>query len=62
MAAERPSPGDRAPGLVEASALDRLCQVAQAFPVGVAVDLKGALLVADDVGGVVWRVAPNRQP
>ncbi len=26
-------------------------------PVGVAVDSKGALLVADDVGGIVWRVA-----
>jgi len=29
-------------------------------PVGVAVDGRGALLVADDVGGVVWRVAPAR--
>ncbi|HEV7813929.1 MAG TPA: sorbosone dehydrogenase family protein [Janthinobacterium sp.] len=27
-------------------------------PVGVAVDKAGALLVADDVGNVVWRVAP----
>jgi len=27
-------------------------------PVGVAVDRTGALLVADDVGGIVWRVAP----
>ncbi|MBC8640855.1 sorbosone dehydrogenase family protein [Caballeronia sp. EK] len=27
-------------------------------PVGVAVDSKGALLVADDVGNTVWRVAP----
>ncbi|WP_216858851.1 PQQ-dependent sugar dehydrogenase [Caballeronia novacaledonica] len=27
-------------------------------PVGVAVDGKGALLVADDVGNTVWRVAP----
>ena len=25
-------------------------------PVGVAVDVRGALLVADDVGNVVWRV------
>jgi glucose/arabinose dehydrogenase len=25
--------------------------------VGVAVDSKGALLVADDVSGIVWRVA-----
>lgn len=30
----------------------------QGRPVGVAVDGKGALLVADDVGGIVWRVAP----
>ncbi|QAU32956.1 sorbosone dehydrogenase family protein [Janthinobacterium sp. 17J80-10] len=28
-------------------------------PVGVAVDKTGSLLVADDVGNVVWRVAPN---
>jgi glucose/arabinose dehydrogenase len=27
-------------------------------PVGVALDQRGALLVADDVGNVVWRVAP----
>ncbi len=27
-------------------------------PVGVTIDRKGALLVADDVGNVVWRVAP----
>jgi glucose/arabinose dehydrogenase len=27
-------------------------------PVGVAMDAKGALLVADDVGNAVWRVAP----
>ena len=29
---------------------------AQGRPVGVAIDKKGALLVADDVGNVVWRV------
>ncbi|MGN6513853.1 MAG: PQQ-dependent sugar dehydrogenase [Lysobacteraceae bacterium] len=29
-------------------------------PVGVAVARDGALLVADDVGGVVWRLAPSR--
>jgi glucose/arabinose dehydrogenase len=29
-------------------------------PVGVTVDKVGALLVADDVGGVVWRVVPAR--
>jgi glucose/arabinose dehydrogenase len=31
----------------------------QGRPVGVAVDARGALLVADDVGGMVWRVAPR---
>jgi glucose/arabinose dehydrogenase len=31
-------------------------------PVGVAVDGKGALLVADDVGGIVWRVVPTQKP
>ncbi|WP_291002369.1 sorbosone dehydrogenase family protein [Hyphomicrobium sp.] len=31
---------------------------AQGRPVGVAVDKTGALLVADDVGGRVWRVTP----
>jgi glucose/arabinose dehydrogenase len=31
---------------------------AQGRPVGVAVDRTGALLVADDVGNAVWRVAP----
>ncbi len=29
-------------------------------PVGVALDKKGALLVADDVGNVVWRVSAQR--
>jgi glucose/arabinose dehydrogenase len=33
---------------------------AQGRPVGVAVDGKGALLVADDVGNVIWRVTPAR--
>jgi glucose/arabinose dehydrogenase len=28
-------------------------------PVGVTVDAKGALLVADDVGNIVWRIAPK---
>jgi glucose/arabinose dehydrogenase len=27
-------------------------------PVGVAVDKAGAILLADDVGNVVWRVTP----
>jgi glucose/arabinose dehydrogenase len=31
---------------------------AQGRPVGVAIDKAGALLVADDVGKVIWRVAP----
>jgi glucose/arabinose dehydrogenase len=29
-------------------------------PVGVTVDKKGALLVADDVGNVIWRITPAR--
>jgi len=32
---------------------------AQGRPVGVAIDGRGALLVADDVGNVVWRVTPS---
>ena len=28
-------------------------------PVGVRIDKQGALLVADDVGNVVWRVTPS---
>ncbi|MGQ0533669.1 MAG: PQQ-dependent sugar dehydrogenase [Caulobacteraceae bacterium] len=35
---------------------------AQGRPVGVATDRTGALLVADDVGNVVWRVAYNGAP
>ena len=31
---------------------------ARGRPVGVAVDGRGALLVADDVGNTVWRVMP----
>lgn len=30
---------------------------ARGRPVGVALDTRGALLVADDVGNVIWRVA-----
>ena len=30
-------------------------------PVGVAIDRRGALLVADDVGNIIWRVAGNQQ-
>lgn len=32
----------------------------QGRPVGVAVDARGALLVADDVGGVIWRVSAGK--
>lgn len=35
---------------------------AQGRPVGVATDRTGALLVADDVGNIIWRVAPNGAP
>lgn len=35
---------------------------AKGRPVGVAIDKSGALLVADDVGNVVWRVASASQP
>ena len=31
---------------------------ARGRPVGVAVDGRGALLVADDVGNIIWRVTP----
>ena len=33
---------------------------ARGRPVGVAIDGRGALLVADDVGNTVWRVTPAR--
>jgi glucose/arabinose dehydrogenase len=33
---------------------------ARGRPVGVAIDGRGALLVADDVGNSIWRVAPAR--
>jgi hypothetical protein len=34
---------------------------AQGRPVGVAIDKRGALLVADDVGNTIWRVAPAKR-
>lgn len=34
---------------------------AQGRPVGVATDRTGALLVADDAGNIIWRVAPTAQ-
>jgi len=33
---------------------------AQGRPAGIAIDSRGALLVADDVGNVVWRVTAQR--
>jgi glucose/arabinose dehydrogenase len=35
-------------------------ETAHGRPVGVAVDTRGGLLVADDVGNAIWRVAPPR--
>ena len=40
--------------------LDRRGQ-AHGRPVGVAIDRRGALLVADDVGNVIWRVTAQRE-
>lgn len=34
---------------------------AQGRPVGVALDKSGALLVADDVGNIIWRVSSSVQ-
>jgi glucose/arabinose dehydrogenase len=47
-----PAPADILTGFVDADGK------AMGRPVGVAVDKAGALLVADDVGNVVWRVTP----
>jgi len=49
-----PAPADILTGFVDADGK------AMGRPVGVAVDGKGALLVADDVGNVIWRVTPAR--
>jgi glucose/arabinose dehydrogenase len=35
---------------------------ARGRPVGVAIDARGALLVADDVGNTIWRVSASRPP
>jgi glucose/arabinose dehydrogenase len=35
---------------------------ARGRPVGVAIDARGALLVADDVGDTIWRVSASRPP
>jgi glucose/arabinose dehydrogenase len=55
FAAGRPSgpPEDVLSGFVDANG------DARGRPVGVAFDREGALLVADDVGNVVWRVTPK---
>jgi glucose/arabinose dehydrogenase len=39
---------------------DPKSDLAYGRPVGVTIDRAGALLVADDVGNIVWRVAPKR--
>ncbi len=49
-----PAPVDILTGFVDADGK------AMGRPVGVAVDGKGALLVADDVGNAIWRVTPAR--
>jgi glucose/arabinose dehydrogenase len=49
-----PSPVDILTGFVDTDGK------AMGRPVGVAVDRHGALLVADDVGNVIWRVTPAR--
>lgn len=53
--AERP----QAPQLFLSGFLNAGAKI-QGRPVGVVVDKRGAVLVADDVGGVVWRVIPGR--
>jgi glucose/arabinose dehydrogenase len=35
--------------------------VAHGRPVGVAVDARGAVLVADDTGNTIWRVSGSRR-
>jgi glucose/arabinose dehydrogenase len=37
-------------------------EIAYGRPVGVAEDKAGALLVADDVGNVIWRITPSARP
>jgi glucose/arabinose dehydrogenase len=38
---------------------DKANSIAYGRPVGVAVDRTGALLVADDTGDIIWRVAAH---
>ena len=56
-----PFAGGRPAGLLEEVLAGFLDANGDAFgrPVGVAIDRKGALLVADDVGNIVWRVTPS---
>jgi len=49
----------RRPQLVLSDFVDKAGH-ARGRPVGVSVDSTGALLVADDVGGIIWRVTPAR--
>jgi len=55
-----PFAGGRPAGMPEEVLAGFLDANGDAFgrPVGVAIDRKGALLVADDVGNIVWRVTP----
>jgi glucose/arabinose dehydrogenase len=48
-----PCPGDKAQDMVTGFLND---QEARGRPVGVAIDRSGALPIADDTGGTVWRV------
>jgi glucose/arabinose dehydrogenase len=57
-----PFAGHRPSGAIEDVLVDFLDSEgnARGRPVGVAVDSRGALLVADDVGNSIWRVTPSR--
>lgn len=59
-----PFAGERPDGLPRDVLTDFLDAEGQARgrPVGVAIDGRGALLVADDVGNIVWRVTRSRAP
>jgi glucose/arabinose dehydrogenase len=50
---------DGAPEDVLTGFVDEDTETAYGRPVGVAADKAGALLVADDVGNVIWRVTPS---
>jgi glucose/arabinose dehydrogenase len=60
-----PFDGDRPSGAAPVDVLTGFLNArgeAQGRPVGVALDRQGALLVADDVGNVVWRVSAKTAP